>query len=76
MRYVKFLTAALIGAVFLSGCAGVSATRQVVADRVVDGVDRYCSTFTETERQLFRDRVNARLGSEGHSLQVNCAADQ
>ena len=74
MRYVKFLTAALIGAAFLSGCAAIPGVN-AAADKAVDAVDRYCATFTTAERAAMRERVNNRLGAEGHSIQIQCAAD-
>ena len=74
MRYVKFLTAAVIGAAFLSGCAALPGVN-TAANKAVDVVDKYCATFTTAERAAMRERVNDRLAAEGHSIEVTCAAD-
>ena len=60
---------ALLFVISTSGCALL----QPAAEKVQDGVDKYCGTLSEAERQLIRNSVNPT--PDGNNIHIHCLGD-
>jgi hypothetical protein len=69
---MKTMTATLFLSFAMLGCGGLSQ----IESRVIDGVDRYCTTVDEEDRAAFRREVNAVLEEKGHGIKVFCEGDR
>ena len=72
----KALTTVLVGAavagvLVLGGC---SILGQPIAEKVADGIERYCQEAYE-QRHVYRHSINTELAAEGHSIVVTCRGD-
>lgn len=59
--------------ILISGCFSGCALFQPAAEKVQEGVDRYCGTLTEAERQLIRNSVNPT--PDGNNIHIHCLGD-
>ena len=64
-------TRLLVLAALLGGC---SIFGDPIAEKVADAVDRYCEE-PFSQRQVYRETINAELAGEGHSVTVTCNGD-
>lgn len=60
----------IILALMLSGCAMLSPQIEKAADKVQEGVDRYCAEVSEQARADFREKINPTPG--GATITVTC----
>ena len=65
-KLLTIAVAMLIGACTLFG--------EPIAEKVADVIDRYCEE-PYSQRQVYRETVNAELAGEGHAIDVTCNGD-
>ena len=68
---MKKISILLAAALLASGCS----IFPQLTDKIVDGVDEYCTRLTPAERSVIRANVNDALAEKGHSIAVSCAGD-
>lgn len=61
----------LVACFLLAGCAALLAP---VAEKVADGVEKYCEE-PYSYRSIYRNTVNAELSGTGHVVHVHCSGD-
>ena len=64
-------TLLLTTAIALSGCTLFG---EPISEKVADVIDRYCEE-PYSQRQVYRETINAELAGEGHSVEVTCNGD-
>ncbi len=62
----------LLGITFwlVTGCALLEPYQEEAADKVADGIDRYCKETDENFRSNFREEVNSK--TNGATIVVTC----
>lgn len=65
---------AIIGIVFISGCAMLAPVVERSAEKSADVVEWYCDNSTADQRDVYHADVNRRL-PEGYGADITCPDD-
>lgn len=70
MRSIK-LAPSIASLFALSGCSLFGG----VVEKIADTVDDYCTKEPYSQREVYRESINAELAPKGHSVNVQCNGD-
>lgn len=63
----------LLVIVFATGCSILNHATDKAAEKIADGVERYCAELDPLVRENIRNNINSRL--DGQNILVTCKGD-